>query len=84
MTVNTNVTRAPNSQYVSALYGESVVYQITGEESRAIISNQEKGSEVLVSKAAVLNEYLVTVKVRYNNMCCFSVYVYTESSSVAV
>ncbi|KAK8401691.1 hypothetical protein O3P69_001072 [Scylla paramamosain] len=49
-------------QYVSALCGESVVYQIAGEESRAILANQEKGSEVLVSKATVLNEYLVTVK----------------------
>ena len=58
---------AHDSQYVSALYGESVVYQIAGEESRAIISNLEKGSEVLVSKAMVLNEYLVTVKVRYDN-----------------
>lgn len=52
-----------NSQYVSALCGESMVYQIAGEEPRAIISNQEKGSEVLISKATVLNEYLVTVKV---------------------
>lgn len=49
-------------QYVSALCGESTVYQIAGEEPRAIISNQEKGSEVLVSKATVINEYLVTVK----------------------
>ena len=50
---------------MSALCGESVVYQIAGEESRAILANQEKGSEVLVSKATVLNEYLVTVKVSY-------------------
>lgn len=52
-----------HSQYISALCGESMIYQIAGEEPRAIISNQEKGSEVLVSKATVLNEYLVTVKV---------------------
>lgn len=42
-----------------------MVYQIAGEEPRAIISNQEKGTEVLVSKATVINEYLVTVKVSY-------------------
>ncbi|XP_071548413.1 uncharacterized protein [Panulirus ornatus] len=49
-------------QYTSALYGASLIYEITGEEPRVIISNEEEGSEVVVSKATVLNEYLVTVK----------------------
>nr|XP_053651739.1 uncharacterized protein LOC128701840 [Cherax quadricarinatus] len=49
-------------QYVSALCGEGLIYEITGEEPRVIISNEEEGTEVVVSKATVLNEYLITVK----------------------
>ncbi|KAK7073663.1 hypothetical protein SK128_026194 [Halocaridina rubra] len=33
-----------------------------GEEPRVIISNEDEGSEVVVSKTTVLNEYLVTFK----------------------
>ncbi|XP_069977008.1 uncharacterized protein [Penaeus vannamei] len=50
------------SQYVSALYGDSLIYEITGEEPRVIISNEEKGTDVVVSKATVLTEYLVTFR----------------------
>ncbi|KAK4295898.1 hypothetical protein Pmani_031568 [Petrolisthes manimaculis] len=50
------------SQYVSALCGESVVYEVGGEEPRVVMSHLEDGPQVLISKAAVLNEYLITVK----------------------
>lgn len=53
------------SQYVSALYGDSLIYEITGEEPRVIISNEEKGTDVVVSKATVLTEYLVTFRVSH-------------------
>lgn len=53
------------SQYVSALYGDSLIYEITGEEPRVIISNEEEGPDVVVSKATVLTEYLVTFRVSH-------------------
>ncbi|ROT67444.1 Ankyrin repeat domain-containing protein 27 [Penaeus vannamei] len=39
-----------------------IIYEITGEEPRVIISNEEKGTDVVVSKATVLTEYLVTFR----------------------
>ncbi|XP_064115180.1 uncharacterized protein LOC135221303 [Macrobrachium nipponense] len=49
-------------RYVSVLCGDSIVYEMSGEEPRVIIYNEEEGSEVVVFKATVLNEYLVTFK----------------------
>ncbi|XP_068228596.1 uncharacterized protein [Palaemon carinicauda] len=51
-----------DGRYVSVLCGDSIVYEMSGEEPRAIIYNEEEGSEVVVFKATVLNEYLVTFK----------------------
>ncbi|XP_042234658.1 uncharacterized protein LOC121874544 isoform X2 [Homarus americanus] len=53
---------SPTGQYVSAHFGKDLIYEITGEEPRVIISNEEEGTEVVVSKTTVLNEYLVTIK----------------------
>lgn len=50
--------RGSDGRYVSALCGNSIVYELSGEEPRVIISNKEGG----VSKTTVLNEYLVTFK----------------------
>ncbi|XP_076064456.1 uncharacterized protein LOC143038799 [Oratosquilla oratoria] len=51
-----------NSQYCSQLFGNSLIYEITGEDPRAIISYSDKDAEVLITKATIITEYLITVE----------------------
>ncbi|KAB7495148.1 hypothetical protein Anas_08447 [Armadillidium nasatum] len=49
-------------QYNSKLFGTSIAYEITGEDPRVIVWNDEKRNEIMVSKVIIKDEYLISVK----------------------
>ena len=48
---------------MSELLGESLFFEITGDDPRVIVWNEERQNEVKIGKSTVLKEYLINLKV---------------------